>query len=288
MKIVVCANLCSTTHSPANRARARELVWAWVGARWPRLLASEAQRALPSFERAVPGQELRVRNHTGEPDGAKVWSLSVAQTQRASARTWMTRVQVIDTGTADLLSLQTACTQVTEAALIVAPPRVLGDWVDGLDLQDGGLALQGAAHGVIDRWQLDALCEHLFSSERKLPVIALVNRAQTHYYGVDPQGLAQNLRGLAHVVCVAQHLEAQIADRLGAEFAVEQGAARIYTAGFSTGADRTGHPLLRDVSPRGAPSKSDPGAFRRLLCRKICAMSAETVGNTAERTHATD
>ncbi len=50
------------------------------------------------------------------------------------------------------------------------------------------------------------------------------------------------------------------------------GAARIYGAGFAPGADPRDHPLVRDGSPRG----EDPGAFRRLLCRKVCAMSVIT------------
>lgn len=281
MKIVVRSKLGCANHSPANRSRARELAWAWVGAKWPRLLPTDAQTALASFERALPGQELLVRTHANEPDGATVWSLSVAYTQRASARTWMTQAQVIDTGTADVLSLQTACTEMPQTPLVVAPPRLLSDWVEGLDLQDDGIAVQSAPREVIDHWQLDALCKHLLSHERKLPVIALVNRPQTHYYGVDPKGLAENVRGLAHVVCIAQHLEADISSRFGSELGVEQGAARIYTAGFNPNADRRSHPLLRDANPRSPGRQADPGEFRRLLRRKICAMSVEAVANTA-------
>ena len=277
MKIVVRANLCSVNHSEANRSRARELAWTWVSAKWPRLMPTQTEMALASFERALPGQELLVRTHANEPDGRAVWSLSVAYTQRASARTWMTQAQVIDAGNADLLSLQTACTEVPESPLVVAPPRLLGDWVEGLHLEDDGVAVQGAAREVIDRWQLDAMCRHLLSGERKLPVIALVNRPQTRYYGVDPNGLAESLRGLAHVACIAQHLEAEIGVRFGAELGVEQGAARIYAPGFNPSANRRSHPLVRDTSPRGAERQTDPGAFRRLLRRKICAMSVEAV-----------
>lgn len=287
MKVVVRSNLCSTSHSQANRSRARELAWAWVGAKWPRLLPTEAPMALANFERALPGQELLVRTHANEDNGATVWSLSVAHTQRASSRTWMTRVEVVDTGSTDELRLQTACTDNPESPLVVAPPRLLNDWVEGLDLQDAGLAVQGAPHEVIDRWQLDSLCEHLLSSKRLLPIVALVNRAQTHYYGVDPQGLAENLSGLAHVVCIAQHLQEEVENRLGRELAVEQGAARVYTAGFGPSADRRKHPLVRDPSPRGVERHADPGAFRRLLRKKICALSVETAGNSAQTTEIT-
>ena len=287
MKIVVRSSLCSTRHSTENRSNARELVWAWVGAKWPRLLPSQSEMAQASFERALPGQELLVSTVSYQANGGSAWSLSVAHTQRASARTWMTRVQVIDTGTTDELRLQTACTDVPEAPLVVAPPRVLGDWVEALDLRDAGLSVQGAPHEVIDHWQLDSLCRHLVSAERKLPIIALVNRPQSYYYGVDPQGLAENLRGLAHVVCIAQHLEADMGSRFDRELAVEQGAARIYNTGFSLSADRKAHPLVRDNSARGTERRADPGAFRQLLRRKICAMSVETAIHSAQPMSAT-
>jgi hypothetical protein len=237
--------------------------------------------AQTNFERALPGQELLVRSEGERQDGTTAWSLSVAHTQRTSSRTWMTRVQVIDTGTSDELRLQTACTDIPEAPLVVAPPRLLRDWVEALDLRDAGLSVQGAPHEVIDRWQLGALCDHLVSAQRKLPVVALVNRPQSHYYGVDPHGLSENVSGLAHVVCVAEHLAPEVENRLGSAFGVVQGAARIYTAGFTPEADRQTHPLIRDTHPRGAERAADPSAFRRLLQRKICAMSAQATPNLA-------
>lgn len=284
MKIVVRSQLRSAMYSAVNRAKARELAWRWVGAKWPRLLPSEHEKARDSFERSLAGQELLVATRTDEPGRQSMWSLSVAHTQRGSSRTWMTQAQVIDTGSANLLHLQTACTEVPEAPLVVAPPRLLSDWVEGLDLQDAGLAVQRAPREVIDRWQLDAMCNHLFAAKRRLPIIALVNRPQTRYYGVDPQGLSENLCGLAHVVCIAQHLAMEVESRLGREFGVVQGAARIYAAGFGPDADHRAHPLVTDASPRGAEREADPSAFRRLLRRKICAMSVGVDNNPGVQT----
>lgn len=269
MRVVVRSTLHSRVHSPANRLRARELAWRWVGAKWPRLLPSASDMDRSNFGRSLPGQELLVSANAD----ASVWSLSVAHEERNGRRTWMTRVQVTDAGSADVVGLQTACTDVPDAPLVVAPPRLLGDWVEGLELEDAGLAVQGASREVIDRWQLDALCDHLLAHDRTLPVIALVNRPQSRYYGVDPDGLAENLRGLAHVACIAPHLTDDIARRLGDDFAVMHGAARIYAPGFDTHAVAGAHPLIRDVSPPGSGRTDDPGAFRRLLRKKICALS---------------
>jgi hypothetical protein len=272
MKVVVRSTLRSTTHSPANRARARELAWRWVRSNWPRLVPSSSEMERSDFERALPGQELMVQTN----DDRSVWSLSVAHTHRASARSWMTQVQVTDTGTADTLGLQTACTEVPDAPL-VAPPRLLSDWVESLDLEDAGLAVRGTAREVFDKWHFEALCEHVLAKERKLPVIALVNRPQSRYYGVDPQGLAENLRGMAHVACVAPHLCDDIEHRLGHSFRVEHGAARIYAAGFNVNADPRAHPLIKDSSSTDGTQPKDPASFRRLLRKKICALSVGDV-----------
>lgn len=269
MRVVVRATLHSRVHSPANRLHARELAWRWVGAKWPRLLPSASDMARSNFGRSLPGQELLVSANAD----ASIWSLSVAHEERHGRRTWMTRVHVTDTGMADVVGLQTACTDVPDAPLVVAPPRLLGDWVEGLDLEDAGLAVQGAPREVIDQWQLDALCDHLLAQDRTLPVIALVNRPQSRYYGVDPDGLAENLRGLAHVACVASHLSDGVADRLGRDFAVLHGAARIYAPGFNPHAAPGAHPLVKDTSAPRDLRADDPGAFRRLLRKKICALS---------------
>ena len=269
MKVVVRSTLRSRVHSSANRLRARELAWRWVGAKWPRLLPSASDMACSNFTRSLPGQELLVSTNAD----ASVWSLSVAHEERNGRRTWMTRVEVTDAGSADVVGLQTACTDVPDAPLVVAPPRLLGDWVEGLDLEDAGLTVQGAPREVIDQWQLDALCDHLLAPDRKLSVIALVNRPQSRYYGVDPGGLAENLRGLAHVACIAPHLTDDVAHRLGGDFAVMHGAARIYAPGFHGNAASSAHPLIKDAGTTTAGQPDDPGALRKLLRKKICALS---------------
>ena len=219
-------------------------------------------------EASMPGLELAMSNH----DAA--WTLSVAQTERQSPRVWMTRVTVADDGDTDLLALQTACTEMPHAPLVVAPPRLLGDWVDRLDLVDAGLAVLGQARTVTDDHELQAFCAHVLHPLRRLPVIALSNDPHSRFFGVDPRGLAEAVRGMAHVACVAPQVAASTAGRLGAEFGVASGAARIYAPGFGAGAAAAEHPLLRDGKDTGDRSVHDPGTFRRLLCQRLCAMSA--------------
>ena len=262
---VVRSALRSAQHSPTNRQHARELAWEWVGAKWPRLMPPYTDLDNAHYERSLPGQELMVST---SGDGT-VWTLAIAHSERTGARTWMTRATVADTGDADVMALQTSCSDVPNAPLVVAPPKLLGAWVERLELRDGGLAVLGEARDVHDASHLDAFCKHVLSRERQLPVIALTTSLRSRFYGVDPRGLAEAVRGLAHVACLAPEVASEVVLRFGKDFGLVHGAARIYTAGFNPDAFVQDHPLIRDSSVRA----TDPGAFRRLLCQKVCAMS---------------
>ena len=264
---VVRSALRSAQHSPVNRRYARELAWEWVSAKWPRLMPSALDMQSPHYERSVLGQELKVSTS----DNGTLWTLEVAYNDRASGRTWMTRASVEDTGEADVMALQTSCSEVANSALVIAPPKLLGAWVERLEFQDGGLAVTGEAREVSDPSQLDAFCKHVQSSERRLPVIALTTSPRSRFYGVDPRGLAEAVRGLAHVACLSPDMAGEVMARFGKDFRLVHGAARIYAAGFSSDSAPLDHPLIRDTSVRA----TDPGAFRRFLCQKMCAMSVD-------------
>lgn len=264
---VVRSALRSAQHSPANRRHARELAWEWVSAKWPRLMPSSLDMQNPHFERSVQGQEVKAST----TDDGTLWTLEVAYNDRASGRTWMTRATVTDTGESDIMALQTSCSEVANSPLVIAPPRLLGVWVERLDFQDGGLAVTGVAREVDDPTQLDAFCKHVLSAERRLPVIALTTSPRSRFYGVDPRGLAEAVRGLAHVACLKPDVAGEVSVRFGKDFRLVHGAARVYAAGFSANSALPNHPLIRDTSVRA----TDPGAFRRLLCQKVCAMSVD-------------
>ncbi|MCY7304625.1 MAG: hypothetical protein LH632_00445 [Rhodoferax sp.] len=269
MQVVVHARLASNARSPKNRRRAQQLVWHWVAAKWPRLMPCSDEIEALHIERALPGQALLVSTSR---DGAK-WSLSVAHSERNGRRTWTTETSVTDTGSTDLVTLQTACSDIGYTPLVVAPPKVLGAWVEALDLDDGGVAVIGEPRMVNQSAQLDSFCAHVLSGLRTLPVIALTNKTRTHHYGVDPHGLAEAVRGLAHVACLSPEMAAALPARLGLGAGVVHGAARIYGAGFSQ--DAGGHTLVQDPREPDAAAIDDPGAFRRLLCRQVCHLSVQ-------------
>lgn len=265
---VVRVALRSQRHSDTNRRRARELTWQWVAAKWPRLMPSREQMEMGQYKHSIPGQQIvmsRAADHSN-------WSLAVAFDEKSGARTWVTQVEIADGGDSDLLRLQTSCTDVADAPLVVAPPRLLGSWVERMELEDGPFAVLGEPREVSDESQLQGFLTHVLSPQRNLPIIALANRPETRFYGVDPRGLATAVRGLAHVICLDPHIALEVADRLGPRLGIVPGAARVYSAKVPVEENALNHPLVRNTRAVGNAQDS-AGAFRRLLCQKICAMS---------------
>jgi hypothetical protein len=288
--------LKSVLHSPASTAAqrrgAQDLAWQWVGSKWPRLLNAVVDRTAAQVHVVQTGAELQASNS----DDGQSWSLAVAHRERDAGRTWLTRVDVSPwastTGTVNRFSVLTACTPMEQPPRVLALPGVLQRWVDHLGLHDGGYAVLGEAREVADDEQLDAFMGHVLSPLRTLPILALCHQPRSLYYGVDPQALATAVRGMAHVACMTTSTSAAIAQRWGSQVAPVAGAARLYKPGFSAAAAATAAqaatppgpggpdrqpcpwaPLWRDTRPAGLARNAEPGAFRRELCQKVCALS---------------
>ncbi|MBA2961046.1 MULTISPECIES: hypothetical protein [Ramlibacter] len=273
--VVVRSILKSRIHTHENRRFAKDLAWRWVGAKWPRLVPSASELEKSHIDAVLPGRKLSVA--TSE-DGA-TWTLEVSHQERDGARTWTTQVVVSDAGDADVVAVQTSCTDV-ESARIIAPPGVLGSWVERLDVHDAGVPVLAEPRLLESPEQLDPFVEHLLMPERRLPVVVLANKPNTRYYGADPRGIAEAARGLAHVVCLAPEAFATFTQTVDRKLAPVQGAVRIYKPGFTAAADGKDHPLLRPEPSRpgagaldGEPDPNGPAVFRRLLCLKLCQIS---------------
>jgi hypothetical protein len=274
-KVVVRSILKSRVHTHENRRFAKDLAWRWVGSKWPRLVPSAAELENSHIDHALPGRKLSVA--TSE-DGA-TWTLEVSHQERDGARTWTTQVVVSDAGDADVVAVQTSCTEM-ESARIIAPPGVLGSWVERLDVDDAGVPVLAEPRLVETQEQLDRFVEHLLMPERRLSVVVLANKPNTRYYGADPRGIAESARGLAHVVCLAPEAYAAFGRMVDRKLGPVQGAVRIYKPGFALDADGKDHPLFRPEpsrppadTPDGAPGPNGPAAFRRMLCVKLCQIS---------------
>jgi hypothetical protein len=131
---------------------------------------------------------------------------------------------------------------------------------------------------VDDQVQLEAFCDHLLLDKRALPVIALTNKPDSRYYGVDPRGLSEAVRGVAHVACLTPAMAADASRRLGKHLAPVPGAPRIYGMNFNPAAIPKDHPIIRPRVAAMAADVKDPGALRRLLCQRVCALSVSATG----------
>jgi hypothetical protein len=268
-RVMLRCALPGATRSSRNRRLAQGLVLGWVRSRWPRLMPSDAELAQERFRCVLSDRRLSIASSAG----GNVWMLEVAYDERDGARTWITRALVADTGSVDVVGLQTTCQDRAGGPMVVAPPKVLGSWVDRLELLDGEVPVLAVPRRVDEEDHLADFRVHLMSPERTLPIVALGNKGQSRYYGVDPGGLAESLRGMAHVVCLSPPIVAALRREFGPALAPVAGAARIYRPGFQAGADPREHPLVRNLAmPDG--SSPPPAAFRRLLCQRVCALSA--------------
>lgn len=268
--LVVHSELRSRAGSRSHRRLARDIAWDWVAARWARLLPSPSERERPRLECSLPGRSLSVSTSA---DGL-TWTLAVAHSERDGSRIWRTEASVREAGEVDVIGLQTTCSSSAGAPLVIAPPKLLGAWVQNLELEDGGFPVLGEARMVNDEDQFAAFATQLLSDARRLPLIVLANKPRSRYYGVDPRGLAEAVRGLAHVACIEPDMAIELARQFTGPLAPVPAAARIYRPGFSAAAARGDHPLIREPARRVAATAIDQGGFRRLLCRRICEMSA--------------
>ena len=277
---VLKSALFSGRSSSSQRRLAQDLAWHWVGTKWARLLAAVGDRLAPEVHVMHAGAELQA---AVSPDG-QGWTLAVANRERDGGRTWMTRAEVKTQhgpdGALDVFTVVTACTPMADAPRVLAPPGVLQLWVDRLGLDDGGVGIVGEAREVSNDDQLDAFFRHVLAPQRRLPIVALCHQPRSQYYGVDPKALATAVRGIAHVACLTTQTCHDVRARWGAGLAPVAGAARLYPPGFATGMASAVHdtelaPLWCDPRLPGTPRAVEPGAYRRLLCQRLCALSLQ-------------
>lgn len=265
------ATLRSAVHTQANRRQAKRIVWHWIAGKWPRLMPAPGFLEEDHFDRSFPGVRLSVSSDQS------AWILELHQLGRGSHRCWTTRAVVADGGDADVVAVQATCSDLASAP-VVAPPGVLSAWVERLDLRDAGVPVTGEPR-FVDADALPDFERLLCSSERRLPIAVLTNKAGTRFYGADPRGLAEATRGLAHVMCLTPEAAATLVDRYGRRVAPVATQVRIYAPSF-TDSDAPGrHLLIRPparVSAEGQPVPGYASLFRRNICRRVCAMSVQS------------
>lgn len=91
---------------------------------------------------------------------------------------WITRASVRETGTADELSVETACSNIGAAAS-VAPPALLGTWVDRLELDDQAVRVRREPSVIEDEQQASIFLEKVVLAKRRLPLLVLAAKGSS-------------------------------------------------------------------------------------------------------------
>lgn len=269
---VIRAVLTSRTHSLGNRRLAKNIVWRWVSSRWPLLVPTASTMERSHIESGLPNRQLSV---TTSDDGS-VWILKVSIQERETAPIWTTRAMVADSGSTDVVAVQTSCSNIS-AAPVVAPPALLSTWVDRLQLQDGVMPVLAQPRLVLDESHAEELMASVSSAARKLPVLLLAAKGDSKFYGADPRVLAQSVAGLAHVACLAAPALRAWVRMCGRACSPVPGAVRIYLPGFAPGAGTlNGRPTSFAVGPAPIKTETDKAQannFRPKLRQILCGLS---------------
>lgn len=162
-------------------------------------------------------------------------------------------------------------------------PRLAGELIDKIgliDLRDGA-TLSTAPEHIESEADVDGLVAKLRSRDRQHPIIL---QSQYLKEGVaktllDPVGLAEKLRGLAHVVTLGREHFASwaLTDRLSKRFSVFGASLRMYRPGFTTEDDPDNHPLW---TPTVLHQRNvDLGGLQGELLREAAASSLVVLGS---------
>lgn len=214
-----------------------------------------------------------------------IWAMQADTFDRAAGRRWRLEMVLLDdaaSGPALSLVLRTtgsADQPVPEPSI----PRLAGELIDRIgliDLQDG-TALSIAPEQIETELDVERLVASLRSRDRQHPVIV---QSQYLKEGVaktllDPTGLAERMRGLAHVVTLGREHFASwaLTDRLSKRFSVFGASLRMYRPGFTTEDDPDSHPLW---TPTALHQKNvDLVGLQGELLREAAASSLMVLGN---------
>jgi hypothetical protein len=217
--------------------RAREIVLKWLKPRLPGRLPDEATRGA-SFEFEMPGFRVEAVSMAESRD----WTLRFEHVDRpfpnepvVSGQVWFTDVaiSVNSTGLHAAVRTQVATSKGTDERVELTRPRVVVDLIEGLELRDVRRLraepwILGHEDDVLE------LVELLCDRERRLPVIVLTQPDQerlgltTHPFLLDPDRLAREMEGIAHVAAVPWQLTYKLTELMGRSWSVYLGAVRTY------------------------------------------------------------
>jgi len=201
------------------------------------------------------------------------WLFRLRETEPETERqTILDLALAVDDGRAVLLSQSAWSSPADPGAPQPALPEPVRRIAGRVGLAADGRALAPTAWRLRDPDDLAALVALMDSSARRLPLVVL-SEASGQGGGtlVDPDEAATQLLGLAHVVAIPFALSEALTTKVGKQWSVFGGAARVYRSDLDryAGAYRR-HPLLL---PATFPGPTGPGDAMAALQRFTAAAS---------------
>jgi hypothetical protein len=226
--------LLQTRSSGYSREFLRESVLAWAARKWPELFVGRNVYE-PAFQSHSGRSQIQV---TSACDGNHAWSFKGIRPDVTGARYWETRVLVLGNEGHDLLGVSTGYLGDVDPKATVAQPAFLNGLIEHLPFEDGGYPVCTVPRQVFDERAFVNLHDHLLSQRRTLPILIVgagssssESRDWEEPHRINARSIAQQLCGLAHVVCVGPLILGLLEARLGSDMAVRSGEARLYLPG---------------------------------------------------------
>lgn len=265
VRYVMQSFLASSIHSVDNRASARQAILGWARRKWPGLIPPKAYEG-NAFEHDQAGLRIAA---TGSEDGT-LWAFR-SEHLGTESRTWITEALVADLGPCDAFGVRNSCSTITTDPIPVSSPAFLRTFVAEHSLVDAATPVTAKAQYIENEGDLARFLVLLASPDRSLPIVAVSRLINSDGYAIDPQRLARQVQGLAHVYCIEPRMTYGLSDEFGKPLSVYNGAIRTYYPGFSHTSDPWKHDLIfpQRVSDWTDEIGAGSEAFERYLTRHL-------------------
>lgn len=242
----------------------RATVLDWATEKWPGLVT---KGAYDGGELAVVQAGLSI-SAVGIPDQG-MWAFRSEHIDREAARTWVTEALVASLEPLNVLGVRNLCSSLSSSEPPASMPRFLRTAISRFAFEDAECRVRDTPTYVRDISEAEALIEMLRHRGRTLPVNVLTmdRNGETT---LDPDRLAIQLAGVAHVVVASPEATRLLSDVFGQEFSVFNGAVRTYNTAFDPiNDDIYRHPLVLSskIAAFESPSGAGAAGFQAFLTK---------------------
>ena len=185
-----------------------------------------------------------------ETPGTDIWALRADDPDKTVPdRVWTTEVVVGQLGdeTPRVSTRLFVTTRATNLEIDVAVPGFIRQFANGIGLLCGPYECLDRAWWVNDETEVEALLDSLLNNQRALPTVVVTTGSagmNERLLPFDPNQLAIDTIGIAHIAVVPEHLTWSLSGSLGRQLSVFDGGVRVYMPAFSSDDDPFGPHIL--------------------------------------------